>query len=324
MSNEVQYIIDPERINALGGSDFANPPYARFTPAPSVSAEDFSFQNTFDSLKGQTESLSVSGVTGSIDTIEKTVVGIGRDEEKEKDGISWDDVMETQERIREEIRKISVAGIEMSREELDQTIEDLSDPEKRERAAQNYATQNNTTVAKAREEIDRVSQYLLALRAIDDGKATAAQQALVTEFEADPQAKSRVERVLNATHHATAKLDAAVAAGQAELPREEIFAALAAADNASRNAIIANVEDTSIWEDAREAQGITGDDLNWTAQTRGNGDVGVLAFSDTRSGSVITPVYNEVSANAAAAPQLAQAQAPTDPVSQSNVELGMG
>lgn len=109
--------------------DFANP-YARFTPRPGVSAEDFSFQNSFDSLLGQTESLSVAGLTGSIDTIGKYGYDDERNEKKDKDGISWDDVAEAHARLVKDREAIiaSVGGIDFSQNDFDAAQAIRTDP----------------------------------------------------------------------------------------------------------------------------------------------------------------------------------------------------
>lgn len=106
---------------------------ARSAAPLSVSAEDFSFRNSFDSLKGQTESLSVSGVTGSIDTIEKAVSGRDRDDKKDDNGIGWDDVMEAQDRIRAEIEQIrlvngrfEIFGMSIAEEDMDAAVADTA------------------------------------------------------------------------------------------------------------------------------------------------------------------------------------------------------
>lgn len=105
----------------------------RYATLRSVSTEDFSFQNSFDSLKGQTESLSVSGVTGSIDTIDKAVSGRDPDDKKDDNGIGWDDVMEAQDRIRAEIEQIRLAngrfeifGMSIAEEDMDAAVADTA------------------------------------------------------------------------------------------------------------------------------------------------------------------------------------------------------
>lgn len=323
MVNDVQYIIDPERVGALGGADLANP-YARFTPALGASAQDFSYgKSIFDVMDGNPDGESVSGVAGISLIDEDSPKGKGRNRDKDADegGLSWDDVRDARERMREQIRQISIAGIPMTREQLDETISDLSDPDKRDRIAQDYASKNNTTLAKARDEVDRVSQYLIAKRAMEDGIATLEQRMLINKFEADPDAASRIKRVLEAQSNVNAEAEANHAAVQARANPEGIIARLRDADVVAGNAVVANVEDEALWEDARAAQGISGDDLNWTAQTRGSNDVGTLAFSDTREGPVISATYN---ASSSGSLEVAQAEAVATPVRSSTFDQALG
>ncbi|SNS98311.1 hypothetical protein SAMN06295912_12814 [Sphingomonas laterariae] len=298
MSNEAQYIIDPERINALGGADFSNPPYARFTPAPSVSAEDFSFQNTFDSLKGQTESLSVSGVTGSIDTIEKTVSSRDRDDKKDDNGISWDDVTDLQREQREareraiiENGRITMYGMTVAEEDMDEAVS---------QSLNNFDADAAKFGLEGKDKAD-YHYWMLIYQDAPDGspqKAEALEQMGAINEGMTKHIVSEADRIGRARTSAPSLTEAS-------------------------DATIAKVEDDIVWQESREAQGLNADDIDLAAQVRSNDDVGNLAFlgDDPRQGPMVTPTFNF---NASGAQQLAQAPAPAEPVRQSNVEFGMG
>jgi len=319
LSNEVQYIIDPERISALGGADLANP-YARFTPANGVSAEDFSFQNSFDSLKGQTESLSVAGMTGSIDTLDKAIPGRDRDDKKDKDGIGWDDVTAVYERNRAEMMRIG--DMDMTRGQVEDTIEFLSDPKNRERAAEEYARRNGTSVEDGRAEMDWFHTYLSTKLAIADGTATPEQIAWMEQQDANPETAGRVARAYETTHALGADTPADQAATLSVGDAQTVVANASTGDAANDDAVAANIDDESTWLAAREAQGLETDEIEYAQEMR-SGESDSLAFlgGDTRSGPIVTPDFNYT---AAGAPQLAQAQTPTEPRQSATTEIGLG
>lgn len=295
MSNEAQYIIDPERINALGGTDFANPPYSRFTPAPSVSAEDFSFQNTFDSLKGQTESLSVSGVTGSIDTIEKAVSGRDRDDKKDDNGISWDDLADLQREQREareraiiENGRITMYGMTVAEEDMDEAVS---------QTLNNFDADAAKFGLEGKDKAD-YHYWMLLYRDAPSGspqKAQALEQMGAINEGMTKEIVNDAERIGRNRTTAPSLTEAS-------------------------NATVANVEDNTIWEGARAAQGFDSEEVDELSDW-GSGQSSALAFSDDRAGPVVTPQFNF---NASGGQQLAQAPAPAEPVRQSNVEVGLG
>ncbi|MGE4314202.1 MAG: hypothetical protein AB7E85_08030 [Pseudobdellovibrionaceae bacterium] len=297
MSNEAQYIIDPERINALGGADFANPPYARFTPAPSVSAEDFSFQNTFDSLKGQTESLSVSGVTGSIDTIEKAASGRDRDDKKDDNGIGWDDVTDLQREQREareraiiENGRITMYGMTVAEEDMDEAVS---------QTLNNFDADAAKFGLEGKDKAD-YHYWMLIYQDAPDGS---------------PQKAQALEQ-MGAINEGMTK-NIVNTARELEIARSSA-PTLAEASDAS----IANIEDSNVQETALQANGYADDDAADLAAW-GSGTSDTLTFADgSRVGPVITSVYNDASASGEQA--LAQAAAPAEPAQRSNVEFGMG
>ena len=297
MSNEAQYIIDPERINALGGADFANPPYARFTPAPSVSAEDFSFLNTFDSLKGQTESLSVSGVTGSIDTIEKAVSRRERDDKKDDNGISWDDVADMQREQREareraiiENGRITMYGMTVAEEDMDEAVSQ---------------TLNNfdADAAKFGLEGKDKADYHYWMLLYRDAPSGSPQKAQALE-QMGAINEGMTKHIVNDAER--------IGRNRTSAP------SLTEASDAS----IANTNDDAAWLAEREAQGASESDISESFSAR-EGTSDSLAFlgDDPRQGPVVTPDFNF---NASGAQQLAQAPAPAEPMRQSNFEVGLG
>lgn len=222
----MQYIIDPERISALGGADLANP-YARFTPAIGVSAEDFSFQNSFDSLKGQTESLSVAGMTGSIDTIDKAIPGRDRDDKKDENGIDYQDVMEAHERIQNEIRQIAVGGISLSSEEWDNVRDNLSDPNKRSVVEDRLRAQGKSD-AQIQEGIYLAQMAATIAEKRTRGEELTAEERAAEERLSDPAVRANVEDVIAASK------DPITPRSQNDLSREEVV-----------TADVAAIEDTS-------------------------------------------------------------------------------
>jgi len=297
LSNEAQYIIDPERINALGGADFANPPYARFTPAPSVSAEDFSFQNTFDSLKGQTESLSVSGVTGSIDTIEKAVSGRDRDDKKDDNGISWDDVADLQREQREareraiiENGRITMYGMTVAEEDMDEAVS---------QTLNNFDADAAKFGLEGKDKAD-YHYWMLIYQDAPDGspqKAEALEQMGAINEGMTKHIVSEADRIGRARTSAPSLTERS-------------------------DATIANIEDTSVRGDALVASGYDEQTAQELASTNLSGGTDSMAFLDgEREGPVVTQDFNF---NASGAQRLAQAPAPAEPVRQSNVEIGLG
>lgn len=131
MVNDAQYIINPERVGALGGADLANP-YARFTPALGASAQDFSFgKSIFDVMDGNPDGESVSGVAGISLIDEDSPKGRNRDKDKDEGGLSWDDVQDARERMRAEIEnislrdgKFSIFGMEIDEADMDAAVKD--------------------------------------------------------------------------------------------------------------------------------------------------------------------------------------------------------
>lgn len=324
MVNDVQYIIDPERVGALGGADLANP-YARFTPALGASAQDFSYgKSIFDVMDGNPDGESVSGVAGISLIDEDSPKGRNRDKDEDEGGLSWDDVRDARERMQEQIRLISIAGIPMTREQLDETISDLSDPDKRDRIAQDYAAKNNTTLAKARDEVDRVSQYLIAKRAMEDGIATLEQRMLIDKFEADPDAAARIKRVLEARSNVNAVAEANHAAVQARVNPEGIIARLRDTDVVRGNAVIANIEDAEVLDQALAARGYDEEEtavIAARASDTGRSDSMAFLGGEERSGPVMSQAFNVI---AEGNPQMAQANIAARPIPETSDTLALG
>lgn len=314
----MQYIIDPERISALGGADLANP-YARFTPAIGVSAEDFSFQNSFDSLKGQTESLSVAGMTGSIDTIDKAIPGRDRDDKKDKGGLDWDDVTAVYERNRAEMMRIG--NMDMTRGQVEDTVEFLNDPKNRERAAEEYARRNGTSVADGRAEMDWFHTYLATKLAIADGTATPEQIAWMKQQDANPETAGRVARAYETTHALGADTQADQAATLSVGDAQTVVANASTGDAANDDAVAANIDDESVWLAAREAQGSTDEEIADFEAARDGASDSMAFLGGEREGPIVTPDFN---ATAAGSQQLAQTQAPSQVGPSSTSEFGLG
>jgi hypothetical protein len=122
---------------------------------------------------------------------------------------------------------------------------------------------------------------------------------------------------------ATSKPDIAAAdaaALDAQGDATTIVANATTGDVASNDAVAANIEDESVWLATREAQGFDSEEVGELSDW-GSGESSALAFSDERSGPIVTPDFNST---AAGAPQLAQAQSPGQPGQTSTVEYGLG
>ncbi|UBS31543.1 hypothetical protein LBX01_08430 [Altererythrobacter sp. N1] len=264
----------------------------------SVSAEDFSFRNSFDSLKGQTESLSVSGVTGSIDTIEKAVSGRDRDDKKDDSGIGWDDVTDLQREQREareraiiENGRITMYGMTVAEEDMDEAVS---------QTLNNFDTDAAKFGLEGKDKAD-YHYWMLLYRDAPDGS---------------PQKAQALEQ-MGAINEGMTK-NIVNTARQLEIDRSSAPTLTEASD-----ASIANAEDNTVWEDAREEQGLDADEIEYAQEMRFGGSAS-LAFlgGDTRSGPVITSVYNNASATGEQ--QFAQAPAPAERAQRSSVEFGMG
>lgn len=294
----------------------------RVTPEMSASAQDFAFgKSVWEVVDGNPDGASVSGVAGISLIGSDEVDARGRKKDDDKDGISWDDVMEAQDRIRAEIMRIG--NIDITRSQVEATVEFLSDPKNKERAAVEYARRNGTSVADGRAEVDWFHMYLSTKLAIADGTATPDQIAWMEQQDANPATAMRVDRVYEATHALGADVHAGQAASLAVGDAPTVIASASTGDVARDDAVASNIEDNAIWEDARAAQGLEASEIGYAQEMRSGGSDS-LAFlgGDTRSGPVITSVYNNVSATGEQ--ELAQAPSPAEPVQRSNVEFGLG
>ena len=323
----MQYIIDPERISALGGADLANP-YARFTPAISVSAEDFSFQNSFDSLKGQTESLSVAGMTGSIDTIDKAIPGRDRDDKKDKDGIGWDDVVEAGERLQEEKRRLSVGAISFTADEVDAIRSIANDPEKLARANQALQDKGYTQEqadfgmhwAMIAAEIAFKEEHGIPLTAEEEAQKQELEEMTPEETAVIQEAGSTMAQIGRANELTIGANVRSQDRANTQGDEQTVVANANTGNIANDDAVAANIDDEGVWLATREAQGFDSEEVGELSDW-GSGESSALAFSDERSGPIVTPDFNST---AAGAPQLAQAQTPTEPRQPAASEIGLG
>ena len=308
--------------------DFANP-YARYTPPMSTSAEDFSFTNTFDSLKGNTESDSVAGVSGSIDTLEKGDTRDGRDKKDKDGGLDYGDIMEAYERGRERVQAIiSIGAIRFTEDEIDAVLEVNQDPAKKKLMQEAMAK-----AGYSKEQIAFADRWGVIAATI--AKKEQTHQPLTPE---ELELKRRLETmspedaaVINAQNKIAVRVRDAMnspAAAQRSASAEQIAAAYTASmqkaapaspsaqdermtltDAASRDAlrqtvatgniiqddqVASKISDAAVWEGARQAQGFSKDDTAALGDHRGEG-TGGLAFlgDDPRRGPVISPAFQD-------------------------------
>jgi len=331
----VQYIIDPERISALGGADLANP-YARFTPAASASAQDFSFnpKSAFSPVDGNPDGdstqygASVSDVAIAISTGERD--DPRNPNKKDKDGIGWDDVVEAGERLQEEKRRLSVGAISFTADEVDAIRSIANDPEKLARANQALQDKGYT-----QEQADFGLHWAMIAAEIaykeENGTSlTAEEQAQKQELEEmTPEQTAIIQdagrtmaKVANASSDLTV---GAVVQSQdranAQGDEQTVVANASTGDVVSDDATATNIADERVWEAARAAQGLDAADIELAAQARSDNDVGSMAFlgDDPREGPLISSEYNS---SATGTPQMAQTLAPEGQTS--NVEFGLG
>lgn len=320
MINDAQYIIDPERIGTLGGIDLSNP-YARITPAMGASAQDFSFgKSIFDVMDGNPDGESVSGVAGISLIDEDSAKGRNRDKDKDEGGLSWDDVRVTRERLRAEIESISLSdgqfsifGMKIAEADMDAAVKDTLNN------FDAFAAKHNLQGA----EKDQFQQWLIYYNSLPEGDPRKA-DALRKMATINPGAAHDIAwQANNREARASSKPDVSAADNaelQAQGDAEGVIARATTGNAVSDNAIAANIDDQAVWLEAREEQGFNDEEAAALAERR-SGDTLDFAFGDTRSGPVITSVYN---ASAAGAQTLAQAEALAEPGQRSNAEFAIG
>lgn len=269
---------------------------ARSAAPPSASAQDFSFgKSVWEVVDGNPDGASVSGVAGISLIGSDEVDAQGRKKDDDKDGIGWDDVTDLQREQREareraitENGRITMYGMTVAEEDMDGAVS---------QTLNNFDTDAAKFGLEGKDKAD-YRYWLLLYQDAPDGS---------------PQKAQALEQ-MGAINEGMTK-NIVNTARQLEIGRSSAPTLTEASD-----AGIANVEDNTIWEGARAAQGFDSEEVDELSDW-GSGQSSALAFNDDRSGPVVTPQFNF---NASGAQQLAQAPAPAEPVRQSNVEVGLG
>lgn len=268
----------------------------RVTPETSASAQDFAFgKSVWEVVDGNPDGASVSGVAGISLIGSDEVDARGRKKDGDKDGIGWDDLADLQREQREareraiiENGRITMYGMTVAEEDMDEAVS---------QTLNNFDADAAKFGLEGKDKAD-YHYWMLLYQDAPDGS---------------PQKAEALEQ-MGAINEGMTK-NIVNTARQLEIGRSSAPTLTEASD-----AGIANVEDNTIWEGARAAQGFDSEEVD-ELNDWGSGQSSALAFNDDRSGPVVTPQFNF---NASGAQQLAQAPAPAEPVRQSNVEVGLG
>lgn len=94
-----------------------------------------------------------------------------------------------------EMQTVSVGGITLTGEEIQERMEMLNDPEKRERAAQDYAARNNVSIEQARTDVNWYHQVMSLMEKKSNGTITPEEEARLNSMSSEPGFADRFNRV---------------------------------------------------------------------------------------------------------------------------------
>lgn len=267
-------------------------------------------------------------MTGSIDTIDKAIPGRDRDDKKDKDGIGWDDVVEAGERLQEEKRRLSVGAISFTADEVDAIRSIANDPEKLARANQALQDKGYTQEqadfgmhwAMIAAEIAFKEEHGIPLTAEEEAQKQELEEMTPEETAVIQEAGSTMAQIGRANELTIGANVRSQDRANTQGDEQTVVANANTGNIANDDAVAANIDDEGVWLATREAQGFDSEEVGELSDW-GSGESSALAFSDERSGPIVTPDFNST---AAGAPQLAQAQTPTEPRQPAASEIGLG
>jgi len=253
----------------------------------SVWFQDFTFGGTmFDSAFGNVEGLSGVGLGVADRAVDEMIRLADEDRKKDDPALDTQELLDLTERQREE--RVRIGSTSMSREEIRLAMEVLNDPEKKERASQDYAARNGVSIEAGRSEMNWYHGMMTLVEKEANGTITATEQATLDRETSQPGFDDRFQRAGDSMRNVQNNADISLANNADAVANETPDVAIQAATTGPtvvQDAVVGQIDNSETQREALSRRGYASSQVDELAERQaGSGDELSALFGDAVAG----------------------------------------